>query len=271
MQLIDFIDACNIGTKNDTDVFVLFCYYLMKENGSVSFSAKKMLHMYGDIGLAAPDAAVLKKDAALCGSFRPFGIEGTLRFTKDAMRSLEKSYGHLWTGVAAPKAAAVSASVTVRIADFVDAHGMTSRTDTENLELLCYYVTKEKRGKPFHIRSVLDMYDNAELDVSDRAALEKYAKKHPSFRTTGLDGSMEFVPTAFARLDALHGKMWMDADERPKGSTPDGCEIIDMNRFGGKRDGFDKLIAQINSSYRNEEFDSCALVMRRLLEAALIS
>jgi len=268
MQLIDFMDACNIGSKNDIEIFELLCFYLNKEKGDISFSAKKMLHMYGDIGIRAPDVSALKKEAIQCGSFRPFGIEGTLRFTKDRIRSLEKTYGHLWSNVTV-SGAAVQTAIAVRLDDFAKACDIGSKSETEILELLCYYSVKEKGGTSFFIRGVADLYGDLDLEVPKISSLEKLARKHPSFRTAAIDGSMEFNASVLRSLDASYGNIWIKAESAPVRSAPTGCEVLDEARFLGKQDGSDKLVIQINSAYREGAFDSCALVMRRLLEATL--
>jgi len=271
MQLIDFIDACNIRSKNETEAFALLCYYSMKENGTVSFSVKKMLYLYDEADLARPDAAGLKKDAAKCGTFRPFGIEGTLRFNKEAIRTFERTYGHLWDNAARPAAKETPAGVyKVRLGIFTDACEMPSADQTKGLELLCYYVAKEKDRMSFSVREVLDLYEEAGLGVPERSQLEKQMRKHASFRRVGIDGSLEFHSGAFAAIDAQYGNMWNAANDMPKNSAPSCSEVIDEKRFCGIREGLDRLIIQVNSSYRSGSYDSCALVMRRLLEAVLI-
>ncbi|MNI74752.1 hypothetical protein D3C73_1308570 [compost metagenome] len=47
-------------------------------------------------------------------------------------------------------------------------------------------------------------------------------------------------------------------------------EILDEKLFLGKRGFLDKLIKQINSSYLNNCYDACAVMMRRVFEIALI-
>jgi hypothetical protein len=250
------------------EAFELFCYYSMKENGKRSFSMKNIIEMYGDVGLSAPELSVLKKEMKTCGSFRPFGIEGTLKFAKDAQRALDKKYGHMWSGVGASSSSAAPRG-SVWLKDFVEACDMTSKTDIENFELFCYYLAKERGESSFVTRNMLDMYDDAGLDVPDRAALEKEVKKHRSFRLKSFDGSIEFVPEAYRSLDRTHGHLWTVRQE-PVVNLPVNSEVIDEAKFCGKRDGFDKLVVQINSTYRNGSFDACAAVMRRFLEASLI-
>ena len=272
MQLIDFVDACDVRSKKDMEIFELLCYYQTKESGAPSFNPKKMRPMYEESGIAMPDPVKLKNEAIRCGSFRPYGIEGTLKFSKDRIRLLEKEYGHLWENIVAPKAPGAPKGTAVRLMDFADACGMHSKDANGNLELLCYYLAKERGEKTFHVRGMGQLYEDAGLAVPDIPSLEKHAKRHDSFKTIGIDGSVVFVPEVFASLDLKYRSMWDNASVRPAPTAvaPTASEVIDEDKFCGRKDGFDRLIRQINSSYRDGSFDACAAVMRRLLEASLI-
>ena len=273
MQLADFIDACNMRSKNEDEVFELLCYYSAKENGMVSFSVKNMGHVYSDAGIAVPDHVRLKNEALRSKRFRPFGIEGTLRFSKDLFRELDKMYGHFWSETgkkSAETAGGIVRGGIVRLTDFAELCGMSSSSETKNFELLCYYMMKEKGEKAFSAGGMLDIFEDAGLVRPSKSMLDKLSKKHPSFKITGVDGTVVFDPDAVISLDAKYGHLWKAAPSVSAEIVPEGISVIDEKIFSGKREGFDKLITQINSTYRNGSFDSCAMVMRRLLEASLI-
>ncbi|MDR0778303.1 MAG: hypothetical protein LBE48_02540 [Methanomassiliicoccaceae archaeon] len=268
VQLIDFVDACDMGSKSVIENFELFCFYSYKEKGAMSFSVKNIIEMYDEAGLPAPELSSLRKETKACRSFRPHGIEGTLKFAKDPLRALEKKYGHMWSGAAVnvPSVAPVKGGLWLK--NFAKACDIGSRTDIENFELLCYYLEKENRDDSFTIRGMLDVFEDAGLARPDRSALEKEVKKHASFRLKSFDGSVAFTPEGYRALDNRYGHLWTVPQEPV--AAPVNSEVIDEAKFCGKRDGFDKLIIQINSSYRNGSFDACAAVMKRLLEASLI-
>ena len=285
MQLIDFIDACDINSKTEIEVFELLCYYLMKEEGKMSFSVKKMLDMYKDAGIPVPERKALEKEAKKYQHFRPHGIEGTLKFASGAVGALEKTYGHLWSGGAArvassPVRAAVPAGV--QLPDFADACKLSEKNEAERFELLCYYQARENGARTFSIRGMADVYTGAGLETPDRSAVEKQVRKHGSFVSKGIDGSLEFAPGVLGSLDSTYGYLWdaPAAQTHPAAqaapvakSVPSAAanvEVLSEERFCGKRDGLDRLIVQVNSTYRDGAFDACAAVMRRLIEAALI-
>jgi len=248
-------------SKDEMENFELFCYYLSKEEDAFSFSPKKIIPMYEEAGLPVPDANELKKRTKKYDSFRPHGIEGTLKFKNDVLRALEKKYGHLWgSGVHG-----TSVSV-LRIPDFACACEMGSNSDIENFELFCYYLVKEKKFTMFSVKKVLELFEDVDVTVKDADALKNDMKKHPSFDKK-LDGSLSFKSEALRALDSKYGHLWIKNTET---AAPEIFEVVDITRCKKRKEGLDRLVMQINTSYRNGSFDSCALVMRRLLEAALI-
>ena len=269
MQLIDFIDTCNICSKTGAEVFGLLCYYMYKENGKISFSVKKMLPVYDEAGLPRPDISVIRKEVTRNNMFRPYGLEGTLKLSKDTLRSMEKDHGHLWDVASVNKSAKDVKITVVRPDDFADACDMPSKDDNEIFELLCYYLFKEKGTERFHFRKMEDVYKDAELPAPERNNLKKMAYDHGSFRRAGLEWAIAFVPEALGPLEDRYGHMWDSVPETSERTAPVSY-IIDETKFCGKRDGFDRLIIQINSAYRGGHHDSCALLMRRLLEASVI-
>jgi len=153
----------------------------------------------------------------------------------------------------------------MHVLDFTEACDMGSRTEIEKFTLLCYFLVKEKNVSQLSIRKVSGLYKGAGLDVPDKAALKDEVKNSGSFRHHGIEGTMRFAQAVFEALDEEYGHLWNSV-----AGVPTGSEVLDEERFCGKLEGFDRLVMQINSSYRNGSHDACALTMRRLLEAAII-
>jgi len=153
----------------------------------------------------------------------------------------------------------------MHIIDFTEACDIRSGTEIERFELLCYFKVKEKNIHQLSLRRVSDLYKEAGLDIPDKTALEKELKNCDSFRYHGIEGTLRFSPAAFEALDRRYGHLWNNV-----AGVPTSSEVIDEGRFCGRREGFDRLVMQINSSYRNGSHDACASVMRRLFEASMI-
>jgi len=151
------------------------------------------------------------------------------------------------------------------IIDFTEACDIRSRTEIERFVLLCYFKVKERNESQLSLRKVSGLYKEAGLDIPDKATLVDDIKNSSSFRHYGIEGTLRFAQTAFEELDKEYGHLWNSV-----AGVPAGSEILDEERFCGKREGFDRLVIQINSSYRNGSHDACASVMRRLFEASMI-
>ena len=81
----------------------------------------------------------------------------------------------------------------------------------------------------------------------------------------GMKTSLEFVPAVFQELEQKYSSLWEDLD-----SIASESELIDENKFGGKRSFLTKLIKQINHSYASNCYDAAAVLMRRLFEVLLV-
>ncbi|MDR0198711.1 MAG: hypothetical protein LBI08_03095 [Methanomassiliicoccaceae archaeon] len=266
-----------MSSKTDIEIFELLCYYQMRETGKSSFSVKKTLPLYEEAGLPAPERSALERQAKKHPHFKPYGIEGTLKFAYGVVGSMDKTYGHLWSGpviqAASPKKNAPETALprSLSLMEFAGACKLSSKDDIEVFELLCYYQMREGGARTFTVRGMEDIYTGAGLEVPKRSALEKRVRKHPNFKPKGIDGSVEFAPGAVGSLDNAYGHLWAVEPDAPAAKAASaGIEVLSEERFCGKRDGLDRLIVQVNSTYRDGSFDACASVMRRLLEAVLI-
>jgi len=153
----------------------------------------------------------------------------------------------------------------MHILDFTEACDIKSKTEIEGFALLCYFLVKEKNVSQLSIRKVSGLYKEAKLDLPDKAALKEDIKNCGSFRPFGIEGTLRFSEAAFESLDKEYAHLWDTVT-----GVPTGSEILDEERFCGKLEGFDRLVTQINSSYREGSHDACALAMRRLLEASIV-
>jgi hypothetical protein len=153
------------------------------------------------------------------------------------------------------------------LGNFADACGINSKTDHEKFEIVCYYLAKEKGEDVFFFKDVYMVFEDENIVISDRPAMEKQIKRSSALKIR-LDGAFKFDPYAFGSLDKKYGHL---LTERIQETTPpSGNELLPPERFCGKRETFDSLIEQINMTYAYGYYDACALTMRRLLGSALI-
>jgi hypothetical protein len=81
----------------------------------------------------------------------------------------------------------------------------------------------------------------------------------------GSKSGYEFIPALLQVLEKEYNSVWNDTE-----TIESDSELIDETKFCGKRNYLTRLIQQINSSYKNNCYDACAVLMRRLFEVSLI-
>lgn len=67
------------------------------------------------------------------------------------------------------------------------------------------------------------------------------------------------------QLERNYAKLWLGLDYIESNN-----EVINEERYCGKRDAIDKLIKEINCCYAQHCFTACCVLMRRLFETLLI-
>jgi hypothetical protein len=154
---------------------------------------------------------------------------------------------------------------SMQIIDFTDACDIRSGTEIERFVLLCYYKAKEDGQQNFSMRKMMEIYREAGLTPPDRNALDKDVKASGQFRPHGIEGTLRFASGVFDGYEKEYGHLWNSA-----AGIPAGSEVLDEDRFCGRRESLDRLVTQINSSYRDGSYDACASVMRRLFEVSMI-
>ncbi|MPM17360.1 hypothetical protein SDC9_63749 [bioreactor metagenome] len=156
----------------------------------------------------------------------------------------------------------------MKILDFCNLTQLAQRSEAEKATLLCYYHTKESNDKTFSMANISELLINAGFNAPNcsrlRYNLIKGKKKAFLISKQG-KGSLEFIPAIFQSIDLEFGLEWENTDVINSNS-----EIVDETKFCGKRSYLDRLIHQINSTYYNNCYDACAVLLRRLFEVMLI-
>jgi hypothetical protein len=77
--------------------------------------------------------------------------------------------------------------------------------------------------------------------------------------------SLEFIPIQLENLSQELASLWNDTE-----TVESNSELLDESKFCGKRGYLDKLIKQINHTYKNNCYDACAVLLRRVFEIVLV-
>lgn len=154
----------------------------------------------------------------------------------------------------------------MKIYDFKNAVELDNQKQTDKAVLLCYYHSKTTGENLFDLPGIQELFSDAGYSQINTSRVKKDLIDKKKMRMAkGMKTTMEFVPAVKQELDAKYGSLWEDTE-----SIESSSEIIDEDKFCGKRGYLDKLIKQINNSYKNHCYDACAVLMRRLFEVLLV-
>ena len=156
----------------------------------------------------------------------------------------------------------------MQILDFINSNSLKQLNQAEKAKLLCYYHFKETGESVFSMAKIADLMVHANFNIPNSTRLRDSLTKgkSKSFVLSKKDkAALEFVPAILQELDSTVGQAWLDTI-----TIASGSEFIDESKFCGQRGFLTRLIHQINSSYKHNCYDACAVVMRRLFEVVLI-
>lgn len=156
----------------------------------------------------------------------------------------------------------------MRLLDFIELTELHSCSETERAKLLCFYHYKENAENQFKMTLISDLMMKCGFNAPNMSRLRDKLTKGKDKVFLAIKGSKntyEFVPASLQRLEKEYCNTWNDTE-----TVESDSELIDEIKFCGKRNSLTRLIKQINSSYRNNCYDACAVLMRRLFEIILI-
>ena len=90
-------------------------------------------------------------------------------------------------------------------------------------------------------------------------------KEKAFVNSKGKTATIEFIPAILQSTEKEYAVLWEDNI-----TIDSDSELIDEQKFVGKRKYLDQLIYQINHSYANNCYDAAAVLMRRLFEVLLV-
>lgn len=156
----------------------------------------------------------------------------------------------------------------MKILDFIEKAELAEKSECERAKLLCYFHYKEANSTTFSMALISDLFMQFGFNAPNRSRLkEKLTKgKEKAFvNSKGKVTTIEFIPAILQDMEKSYGALWADNT-----TIESDSEIIDEQKFSGKRQYLDQLIYQINHSYANNCYDAAAVLMRRLFEVMLV-
>ena len=156
----------------------------------------------------------------------------------------------------------------MKITEYIKLTDLNSKSEVERAKLVCYYFYKEKNINSFDMLNISEYLVNFGYNKPNCSRLKNnlIKGKNKYFIVCKSDNTkIEFIPAILELLDDNYGEYWDD-----KETIDSSSEVIDEMKFCGKRNYLTKLIQQINASYKNNCYDACAVLIRRLFEVLLI-
>lgn len=151
--------------------------------------------------------------------------------------------------------------------DYVEQTAFYDKPQYKKAALLLFYYYKENDIVVFQNKDIKRFFSDAgQKQTINVSRIVRELKAKEIIRTYNENRSLyEFVPIYLQTLAKNYSRLWMGTEYIESNS-----EVINEERYLGKRDTIDKLIRQINCCYANHCYDGCAVLMRRTFELLLI-
>ena len=156
----------------------------------------------------------------------------------------------------------------MRLLKYIEYTNLHACNEAEKAKMLCFYRHKETGDVRFTMPVITQLLLDCGYNKPNTSRLRDKLTKGKTrifLPVKGSNTEFEFIPAILQSLDREFGVLWVDTE-----TISSDSELIDEKKFCGKRNYLTRLIQQINSCYKNNCYDACAVLMRRLFEVTLI-
>lgn len=152
--------------------------------------------------------------------------------------------------------------------DYKEKTKLDDKTQPERTKYICFYQMKENGITLFSMPEINQWFIEFgynQVNISRlKDSLVKGKTKSFVFSKSEKN-KLEFVPICLESLKQELTCLWEDFE-----TVESNSELIDESKFCGKRGYLDKLIKQINHTYKHNCYDACAVLLRRVFEIVLV-
>ena len=156
----------------------------------------------------------------------------------------------------------------MQLLKYMDEVGLAQKPEVERAKMLCFYHRKESGDVTFRIADIVRWMEECNFYKPNASRLKNnlIKGKGKAFLPSKSDkNAIEFVPAVLQALDREYGRFWKDTL-----TIESNDDLLEEEKFCGKRPFLDRLIKQINFCYGHNCYDACAVLMRRLFEVLLV-
>lgn len=156
----------------------------------------------------------------------------------------------------------------MKILEFIEKTKLTDKSEKEKAKFLCFFHYKETGESVFSMALISYLFVQCGFNAPNCSRLKNNlikGKEKAFINSKEKPTAIEFIPAIFQGLEKEYAVLWEDNI-----TIESNSELIDEQKFTGKRYYLDHLIFQINHSYANNCYDAAAVLMRRLFEVLLV-
>ncbi len=148
---------------------------------------------------------------------------------------------------------------------FTEKTDLCSKIEVEKIRLIAFYLALFENTNEFNLKTALSMLEAVGCKISNISRLKNNLRDDRNFKRNCKTDNWILNPKIIKELKIQYQEQLNDKDNIESDS-----ELLDENKFSGKKGYLDKLIAQANNCYKNNCYDACAVMLRRIFEITLI-
>lgn len=141
---------------------------------------------------------------------------------------------------------------------------LASKTQFEQLKLVAFYLYISEGTNEFNLETIISKLQEIGYCVNSYRLKNKLTNDK-NFKKNVKTNNWIFNLKEIQQLQKKYDIQLEDRNEVESNS-----ELLDEEKFSGKRGYLDRLICQANNCYKNHCYDACAVILRRIFEITLI-
>lgn len=148
---------------------------------------------------------------------------------------------------------------------FTEKTDLCAKTEIEKIKLVALYYALFKNANEFNLKTSLLMLESVGCRISNTSRLKTNLKEDRNFKRNNKTDTWILNAKIIKELQKHYKEQLND-----KNTIESNSELLDENKFSGKKTYLDNLIAQANNCFKNNCYDACAVILRRIFEITLI-
>lgn len=153
----------------------------------------------------------------------------------------------------------------MQLLDFIEKNNLTSNDEKSRCKHLAFWYCKINKEFVFNKNLIEKLFQDAGFSKPNFSRLKDKLIKGKDKIFIETKQGLEFIPATLQFLEREVGNNFKDNE-----TIVSGSELLDEGKFITKNSTLNKLIKQVNNNYKNNCWDACAVLLRRVFEISLI-